>query len=109
MQTLPAAQDRPLLRRSIPCHRVSIMKNSPFAVERRGLRVDDPTQAIGQTRLRVLGKFSLELAHITTPALSTQKARALLAYLVAHRESEVARERLLEMFWPDATPDAARD
>lgn len=85
------------------------MKSGPFTTEKDGFRVGHPTQTMVQTRLRVLGRFSLELADVTAPSLATQKARAILAYLVAHRKSDVARERLLEIFWSEATPDAARD
>jgi DNA-binding SARP family transcriptional activator/predicted ATPase len=32
-----------------------------------------------------------------------------MAFLVMNRDAEVARERLLDLFWPDAEPDRARD
>jgi DNA-binding SARP family transcriptional activator/tetratricopeptide (TPR) repeat protein len=32
-----------------------------------------------------------------------------MAYLVMNRRTEAARDRLLEIFWPDADPDRARD
>ena len=50
----------------------------------------------------------MEVDGQTLPPLSTKKARALLTYLVMHRGLEVARERLLELFWPEADPELAR-
>lgn len=85
------------------------MKSGPFAIENAGLRVPDQTETMVQARLCVLGRFSLELGHVATRRLATQKARAVLAYLVAHRRSDVARERLLEVFWPNAVAEAAKD
>src|SRR5579884_339552 len=85
------------------------MQNGPFTIEKLGLRAGQPTQTMVQTRVRVLGRFSLELGQITASSLPTQKARALLAYLVAHRQSDVARERLLDLLWSDATPDVAKN
>ncbi len=43
------------------------------------------------------------------PALPTQKARALLAYLIANRGRDIARERLLDLLWSEADPDRARE
>jgi DNA-binding SARP family transcriptional activator len=37
------------------------------------------------------------------------RGRAVFEYLVFHRHSRVRRERLMNVFWPDATPDAARN
>jgi predicted ATPase len=55
-----------------------------------------------------LGSFALRIDDRDAEAPATQKARALLAYLVMHRDADVARERLLELFWPDADPERAR-
>jgi DNA-binding SARP family transcriptional activator len=59
--------------------------------------------------LDTLGAFALRVDGRPAPSPSTQKARALLAYLVMHRGKDVARERLLDLFWPDVDPDRARD
>ncbi|MDQ6825129.1 MAG: AAA family ATPase [Candidatus Eremiobacteraeota bacterium] len=62
-----------------------------------------------ETRLYGFGRFSLELGPVTAASLATQKARALLAYLVAHHDKDAARERLLELLWPETDPDRARE
>lgn len=59
--------------------------------------------------LETLGRFSFRIEEHDVRSPATQKARALLVYLVLHRDAEIARERLLELFWPDADPDRARD
>lgn len=59
--------------------------------------------------LETLGTFALRVDGRLAPAPSTQKARALLVYLVMHRGSDVARERLMELLWPDADPERGRE
>ncbi len=59
--------------------------------------------------LRTLGEFVLTFSGETLQCPQTKKARALIAYLVMHRSSDVARERLLEVFWPDFDPQRGRD
>jgi DNA-binding SARP family transcriptional activator len=59
--------------------------------------------------LTTLGAFSFKVDGIAMPGPATRKARALMTFLVMNRNVESARERLLDMFWPDAEPDRARD
>lgn len=37
------------------------------------------------------------------------RGRAVFEYLVVHRHTRVRRERLMTVFWPDASPEAARN
>lgn len=62
-----------------------------------------------QCTLLTLGKFELRVGNQLAPAPPTQKARVLIAFLAANRGNDVARERLLELLWPDAEPDRARE
>ena len=39
----------------------------------------------------------------------SSKGKAIFKYLVTHRERPVAKEVLMELFWPGAHPDAARN
>ena len=59
--------------------------------------------------LATLGSFEWRIRGQAVPNPATQKARALLSYVVLHRRTNVARERLIEIFWPDAEPERARD
>jgi len=59
-------------------------------------------------RLTTLGALGLTVDGVRVPRPATQKARAIVAYLVLHRRAGVARERLLELFWPDVDPARSR-
>ncbi len=58
--------------------------------------------------LRTLGEFSFTVDGRTGQPPSTQKARALMAFLVRHHGERISRERLIEHFWPDADADRGR-
>lgn len=66
-------------------------------------------QASLSSTLASLGKFELRIGDRVVPPVPTQKARALLAYLVANRGRDVGRERLMELFWDEAEPERARE
>ena len=59
--------------------------------------------------LFTLGRFQLWIAGRPVPAPPTRKARALIALLVSHANHDLARERLLEMFWHEFEPERARE
>ena len=61
------------------------------------------------SRLTTLGGFAFNVDGISTRSPATRKARALMAFLIMNRDADTARDRLLEIFWPDAEPDHARD
>jgi DNA-binding SARP family transcriptional activator len=59
--------------------------------------------------VRTLGGFSLLADGVEVAAPRTRKARALLAYLALNAGLAIPRERLVELFWPDDDPIAARN
>jgi DNA-binding SARP family transcriptional activator len=59
--------------------------------------------------IRTLGRFRVTVDAQPLESPRTHKARALIAYLAMHARSDVARERLMEAFWPEAAPQHARD
>ena len=59
--------------------------------------------------LITLGGFAFSVNGVSAGSPATRKARALMAFLAMNRGVDAARERLLEIFWPDADPDRARD
>ena len=59
--------------------------------------------------LHTLGRFALDVGAEPLTAPPTLKARALLTYLAMSAGAEVARELLMDTFWPDAEPQRARD
>ena len=58
--------------------------------------------------LRTLGAFALALDGRELSSPPTQKARALLAYIAWHRGADHARERIIELFWPECEPERGR-
>lgn len=63
---------------------------------------------MASSRLLTLGSFEFSAGNVVVAPPSTQKARALLAYLAMHGDTDVGRERVLDLFWPDADPERAR-
>ncbi|HYK52442.1 MAG TPA: AAA family ATPase [Candidatus Eremiobacteraceae bacterium] len=61
------------------------------------------------SQLTTLGRFSFQVDGKVNPGPATRKARALMTYLAMNRNVEAARERLIQLFWPDADPEHARD
>ncbi len=39
----------------------------------------------------------------------SSKGKSIFQYLVTHRERPIVKEILMDLFWPEATPDAARN
>jgi DNA-binding SARP family transcriptional activator len=85
----------------------------------RGLLAEDEARLRGLVRVYCLGRFRVfagmteitghngRLAKATRErALFTAKPRELLAYFATFPNCDVARERVLEILWPDADPDA---
>jgi DNA-binding SARP family transcriptional activator len=58
---------------------------------------------------RLLGSLAVSLNGIVVDTLSSRRARQVLAYLLLHRSSAVPRDVLMDTFWPEATPEAARN
>jgi DNA-binding SARP family transcriptional activator len=55
-------------------------------------------------RLRFLGSFEACAGDGPPAAWSSRKSRMLLAYLAHERGRPVAKERLIEVFWPESAP-----
>ncbi|GAC1388432.1 MAG: hypothetical protein NVSMB31_02370 [Vulcanimicrobiaceae bacterium] len=58
--------------------------------------------------LYTLGTYRLTAGGTDFTAPPTQKARALLTYLVWHQGMELPRERVIEVFWPECDPERGR-
>ena len=62
----------------------------------------------GVASLQTLGGFRFSVDGRELVAPPTQKARALLAYLVWNPSTEFSRERIIELFWPECDPERGR-
>jgi DNA-binding SARP family transcriptional activator len=59
--------------------------------------------------VRLFGQFSVSVNGQPVVDWSHGKGRAILKYLVTHRGAAIPREVLMEVFWPDASPESARN
>jgi DNA-binding SARP family transcriptional activator len=79
----------------------------PTAARRRDDRSDDAQRPMLTARL--LGRLWVVVDGRVVDTWSSRRTRNVLAYLLAHREVPVPRDVLMDVFWPDASPQAARN
>src|ERR1041384_1982573 len=60
-------------------------------------------------RLEMLGRLVVRQGSREFHRFHTQKTASLLAYLAYYKLSSHPREALLELFWPEDAPEAARN
>lgn len=58
---------------------------------------------------RLLGGCVIAVDDAVVDTSSSRRTRNLLTYLVMHRHIPVPRDVLMDVFWPSASPDAARN
>ena len=58
---------------------------------------------------RLLGRFWVVVDGRVVDTSSSRRTRNVLAYLLAHREAPVSRDLMMDLFWPGASPEAARN
>jgi DNA-binding SARP family transcriptional activator len=58
--------------------------------------------------VHMLGAFSMTIGDLTVK-LPASRGLALLKYLLLHHKQTTPREMLMDIFWPDAEPDTARN
>jgi SARP family transcriptional regulator, regulator of embCAB operon len=58
---------------------------------------------------RLLGPLMITLDGRVVDTASSRRTRNVLSYLLLHRRGFVARDVLMDVFWPDARPAAARN
>jgi DNA-binding SARP family transcriptional activator len=58
---------------------------------------------------RLLGRLWVVVDGQVVDTASSRRTRNVLAYLLTHREAPVPRDVLMDVFWGDAHPDAARN
>jgi predicted ATPase/DNA-binding SARP family transcriptional activator len=59
--------------------------------------------------LTTLGGFAFRANGKSSPGPDTHKGRALMAFLILNPQTDISRERLLDLFWPDVDPESARN
>jgi DNA-binding SARP family transcriptional activator len=80
---------------------------------RRGAGTAPPKKQRGQLAPSIvvycLGLFRVYQDNQPVKDWPSNKGKSVFKYLVTHREHPVAKEVLMELFWPGAPPDAARN
>jgi predicted ATPase/DNA-binding SARP family transcriptional activator len=61
------------------------------------------------SELTTLGGFAFSANGSVAPRPDTHKGRAIIAFLARNPRTDISRERLLELFWPDTDPEQARN
>lgn len=56
-----------------------------------------------------LGRFHVYYDEQLINKWPSQKGKAILKYMIAHRDRPIAKDILMDLFWADARPDAARN
>jgi DNA-binding SARP family transcriptional activator len=56
-----------------------------------------------------LGEFRVAINHMPVPLGTSRRTRTLLAFVIDRAPRPIARDLLMEVFWPASTPDAARN
>lgn len=59
--------------------------------------------------VHLFGQFRATLNGHQIISWPSGRGRAVFKYLLAHRERPLPRDTLMEVFWPDATPESARN
>jgi DNA-binding SARP family transcriptional activator len=75
------------------------------------LVIDEKPDPQGPPTLVVycLGSFRVYQDDQPIQDWKSSKGKAIFKYLVVHRGVPIAKEVLMDLFWPDSTPDAARN
>ncbi|MDQ2997740.1 MAG: winged helix-turn-helix domain-containing protein [Chloroflexota bacterium] len=60
-------------------------------------------------RVRLLGQFRVTLNDRPIVSWPSGRGRAVFKYLLTHRERPIPRDALMEIFWPEGSPESARN
>ena len=69
---------------------------------------EDRSRVMARLCLRLLGSLDVTLDGAAVTGFTTDKARALLAYLVVEADRPLRRETLAGLLWPDYPEQSAR-
>jgi len=59
--------------------------------------------------VRLLGQFRVTLHDRPIVSWPSGRGRAVFKYLLTHRERPIPRDALMEIFWPEGSPESARN
>mgnify|MGYP002084394244 FL=1 len=85
-------------------------RTEPTTVVNGQASTDDPAlQQPSSLAIYCLGPFQVHHADHVVTHWPNGKGKSIFKYLVTHRKHPVSKEVLMDLFWPSATPHAARN
>jgi len=64
---------------------------------------------MAELAVHLLGPLRVAVDHVAVEDWPSARCRSLFAYLLTHREPWPPREVLMEVFWPESSPEASRN
>jgi DNA-binding SARP family transcriptional activator len=83
---------------------LSTAEEASLVINAKPDQQDSPTLVV-----YCLGSFRVYQDDQPIQDWKSSKGKAIFKYFVVHRKVPVAKEVLMDLFWPDSTPDAARN
>jgi DNA-binding SARP family transcriptional activator len=68
----------------------------------------EPASSVATLSVHMLGTFNMTVADAAVK-LPASRAVSLLKYLLLHHKQTLSRDMLMDIFWPDAEPEMARN
>lgn len=102
-----AAADTPLAAAAMPL--VTAMPLAAAAAPLAAAAAAPPAQPAAELSAYLLGGFRILLHGAALQNWPGARSRALFTYLLLNHGQSVSRDTLMETFWPDASPDSARN
>ncbi|MCA9920852.1 MAG: winged helix-turn-helix domain-containing protein [Anaerolineales bacterium] len=111
---LPDEQTRPFPphappKLTIPVEPLSSPAAPPLAAEPNSIPDTQNESPYPTLTVYCLGAFRVYEDDHSIDEWSNGKGKAIFKYLIMHRQQPVHKEMLMDLFWPDADPDAARN
>jgi DNA-binding SARP family transcriptional activator len=100
---------RGILRISPWRHRKPPPRPETAACAPTGSAADDAPSVRLAATVHLLGELRVAFGDRSVEAWVSGRGRAIFEYLVVHRHSRVRRDRLMAVFWPESSAEAARN
>jgi DNA-binding SARP family transcriptional activator len=81
----------------------------PAPLQRPAVKRTTARQVTPDITAHLLGELRVTFHDRPVEIWSSGRGRAVFEYLLVHRHSKVRRDRLMSIFWPQVSPDAARN
>jgi DNA-binding SARP family transcriptional activator len=81
----------------------------PMSVPRPAVKQTSAREVFPDISAHLLGELRVAFRDCPVEMWSSGRGRAVFEYLVVNRHSKVRRDRLMSMFWPEVSADAARN